>query len=180
MAAESSNIAPEPEKTGQPQEQGASKTADERCREVHVEAGSQMGAVRRRIVMFSLCLALFLSALDITIVATALPTIARHLDADAAEYAWIGSAYTLANTSSVAIWAKLSDIFGRKPIIMLANGAFFAGSLVSGLAATVGMLIGGRVLQGLGAGGCTIMVTIRHRARPGGRLYADHWLAMVL
>ncbi|ETN42956.1 uncharacterized protein HMPREF1541_02114 [Cyphellophora europaea CBS 101466] len=128
--------------------------------ENEIETGLSMGTLRRRIVMFSLCLALFLSALDVTIIATALPTIARHLDASAAEYAWIGSCYTLANTSSIAIWAKLSDIFGRKPIIMLANGTFLAGSLISGLASSVSMLIGGRILHGLGAGGCTILVTI--------------------
>jgi len=65
--------------------------------------GSSTGTLRRRIAMFALCLALFLSALDITIMSTALPTMARHLNATAAEYAWIGSCYTLSNTSSVAI-----------------------------------------------------------------------------
>ncbi|KAJ4508999.1 hypothetical protein HRR86_007549 [Exophiala dermatitidis] len=134
------------------------------CHEVaedKMQMGTRMRNIRRRrIVMFSLCLALFLSALDITIVGTALPTIARHLGASTAEYAWIGSCYTLANTSSIAIWAKLSDIFGRKPIIMLSNATFLAGSLISGLANSVSVLIGGRIVQGLGAGGCTILVTI--------------------
>ncbi|KAJ5636529.1 uncharacterized protein N7484_009842 [Penicillium longicatenatum] len=122
--------------------------------------GPSMGRLRRRSVMFSLCLAMFLSALDVTIVATALPTIARQVNASTAGYAWIGSAYTLSNTASVPVWAQLSNIFGRKPIIMLANLAFLGGSLICGLAKSVGMLIGGRVVQGLGGGGCLIMVTI--------------------
>ncbi len=57
---------------------------------VEIETVVGMTTLRRRIVMFSLCLALFLSALDITIVATALPTMAQHFHASSAEYAWIG------------------------------------------------------------------------------------------
>ena len=145
---------------GQLEESKNLATASENNVENWMEVTAKMGTARRRAVMLSLCLPLFLSALDVTIVATALPTIARHFEANTADYAWIGSCYTLANTSSVAIWAKLSDIFGRKPIIMIANGTFLAGSVVSGLASSIGMLIGGRIIQGLGAGGCTIMVTI--------------------
>ncbi|KAJ5623687.1 hypothetical protein N7490_012292 [Penicillium lividum] len=122
--------------------------------------GASMGPWRRRSVMFSLCLALFLSALDVTIVATALPTIAKQINASAAAYAWIGSAYTLSSTASVPVWAQLSNIFGRKPIIMIANLAFLGGSLICGITKSVGMLIGGRVVQGLGSGGCLIMVTV--------------------
>ena len=122
--------------------------------------GLQMGALRRRMLLFSLCLTNFLSALDVTIVSTALPTIASTLNANAAQYAWVGSAYTLASTSSTPIWAKFSDIFGRKPMILVANGTFMAGSLVAALAPTITVLIGGRVLQGLGGGGILVLVTI--------------------
>ncbi|KAH9904304.1 major facilitator superfamily transporter [Xylariomycetidae sp. FL2044] len=124
------------------------------------EMTMSMSTTRRRVVMFSLCLALFLSALDITIVATALPTIAHTLGATAAEYAWVGSSYTLASTSSTPIWAKLSDIFGRKAVLMVANAVFMAGSLVSALARSPSMLIGGRIAQGLGSGGSMVLVTI--------------------
>ena len=122
--------------------------------------GMQMGALRRRMLMLSLCLTLFLSALDITIVATALPTIASTLNATAAQYAWVGSSYTLASTSSTPIWAKFSDIFGRKSVLLVANGTFMAGSLVAALAPSVNTLIGGRILQGLGGGGIVILITI--------------------
>ncbi|KAH8671725.1 major facilitator superfamily-domain-containing protein [Xylariales sp. PMI_506] len=116
--------------------------------------------VRRRIILLSLCLTQFLGALDITIVATALPTIASSLDADAAQYAWVGSSYTLASTAATPIWAKASDVFGRKPTLLAANAVFAAGSLVAALSLSVNMLIGGRVLQGLGSGGMLILVTL--------------------
>jgi len=122
--------------------------------------GASLAPWRRRSVMFSLCLALFLSALDVTIVATALPTIAKQINASASAYAWIGSAYTLSSTASVPVWAQLSNVFGRKPIIMIANLVFLGGSLICGVAKSVGTLIGGRVVQGLGSGGCLIMVTV--------------------
>lgn len=119
-----------------------------------------MGTWQRRLVMLSLCLTLFLSALDITILSTALPTIAQQLHLSAQQYAWIGSGFTLASTASTPVWAKMSDIFGRKPVIMTAAGAFMAGSLVCALSTTGDMLIGGRVVQGLGAGGSLVLVTI--------------------
>ncbi|KAK8034237.1 hypothetical protein PG993_009232 [Apiospora rasikravindrae] len=122
--------------------------------------GSHMRAFKRRVLMFSLCLALFLAALDITIVATALPTITRELGANAAEYSWIGSSYLLASTSSGPIWAKMSDIFGRKSALLAANLLFMAGSLIAALSRTVGMLIAGRAVQGLGGGGLTVLVSI--------------------
>ncbi|KAK8038321.1 hypothetical protein PG994_015088 [Apiospora phragmitis] len=122
--------------------------------------GSHMRPLKRRVLMFSLCLALFLAALDITIVATALPTITRELGANAAEYSWIGSSYLLASTASGPIWAKFSDIFGRKSALLAANLLFMAGSLVAALARSVGMLIAGRAVQGLGGGGLTVLVSI--------------------
>ena len=112
------------------------------------------------VIMFSLCLALFLAALDVTIITTALPTIAGHFAATAADYTWIGSAYLLANSASVPVWGKLSDIWGRKPVILQANIIFMIGSLVAALSTSVGMLIGGRVIQGVGGGGLIVLVNI--------------------
>jgi Na+/melibiose symporter-like transporter len=122
--------------------------------------GIAMGPVKRRILMLSICLALFLAALDMTIVATALPTITAQLDATAAQYAWIGSSYTLASTAMSPLWAKASDIFGRKSIMMACNAIFMAGSLVAALAGSVEILIAGRTVQGVGGGGLLILVTI--------------------
>lgn len=110
--------------------------------------------------MASLCLTQFITALDVTIIATALPTITRTLAANASEYAWIGSSFTLASTTSSPIWAKLSDLFGVKWTLISANVVFFAGSLLAALARTPAMLIGGRTIQGLGSGGIQVLITI--------------------
>lgn len=115
---------------------------------------------RRKAIMLALCLTLLLSALDITIIATALPTIASTLHASAAQYAWVGSSYTLSSTASTPVWAKMSDIFGRKGTIMAAAATFMAGSLVAALAGSISVLIAGRTIQGLGGGGSLVLVTI--------------------
>jgi fucose permease len=111
-------------------------------------------------IMFSLCMALFLAALDVTIITTALPTIAIHFRASAADYTWIGSAYIVACAGAVPVWGKVSDIFGRKPALLLANAIFCGGSLISAISVNVKMLIAGRVVQGIGGGGLIILVNI--------------------
>lgn len=120
----------------------------------------EFSKVRILIIMFSLCTALFLSALDVTIITTALPTIAQHFGASSSGYTWIGSSYLLANASATPLWGKFSDIWGRKPMLIMANLVFMIGSLVAALATSIGMLIGGRVIQGLGGGGLIILVNI--------------------
>ena len=91
---------------------------------------------------------------------TAVPTITAHFHASEADYTWIGSAYLLASAASGPSWGKLSDIFGRKPVILLANGTFFVGSLISALAINIQMLLAGRVIQGIGGGGLIILANI--------------------
>lgn len=115
---------------------------------------------RITIIMFSLCMALFLSALDVTIITTALPTIARDYKASSSGYTWVGSAYLLANAAATPLWGKFSDIWGRKPMLVLANIVFMIGSLVAALSQSIGMLVGARVIQGLGGGGLIILVSI--------------------
>ncbi|CCT74652.1 related to DHA14-like major facilitator efflux transporter (MFS transporter) [Fusarium fujikuroi IMI 58289] len=119
-----------------------------------------MKTLQRRLVVLSLCLTLFLCALDTTILATALPTIGKELHVSAREYAWIGSSYTLSTTAVTPVWAKVSDIVGRKVSMMTSTGLFMAGSLICALASSSGMLIGGRTVQGLGGGGCMVLITI--------------------
>ncbi|CAI7614014.1 unnamed protein product [Penicillium pancosmium] len=120
----------------------------------------QMQPWQRRLIVLSLCMSLFLGALDITIISTALPSIAAHLGVTSREYAWIGSSYTLATTASTPVWVKISDICGRKPTIMAAVSIFMVGSLVSALARSSMSLIAGRVVQGLGGGGSIVLVTV--------------------
>lgn len=125
-----------------------------------VSQASELSKPRVAIVVFSLCMALFLAALDVTIIATALPTIAQRFEVTAAGYTWIGSGYLLAAAASAPVWGKISDIFGRKAIILAANVIFMAGSLIAALAVSAGMLIGARVIQGIGGGGLVILVYV--------------------
>jgi len=108
------------------------------------------------VIMFALCTAVFLGTLDSTIVTTALPTITEHFNS-ASGYTWIGSAFLLANASTIPSWGKASDIFGRKPMLLLANVIFMIGSLVAALSNSVGMLVAARAVQGLGSGGLVIV-----------------------
>lgn len=110
-------------------------------------------------ILAALYTSLFLAALDATIVATAIPTIAGHLHS-ASGYTWIGGAYLLANAASAPIWAKLSDIWGRKPILLAVVALFFLSSIVCALATSMTMLIVGRALQGVAGGGIFQLVSI--------------------
>ncbi|KAK1984987.1 multidrug resistance protein fnx1 [Colletotrichum cereale] len=111
------------------------------------------------LIVLSLCAALFLAALDVTIITTAVPTIAEEFDSNIG-YIWIGSAYLLANAAFVPTWGKISDIWGRKPVLLSAVGVFWVGSLICGLATSMGMLIGARAIQGVGGGGIIVLVNI--------------------
>ncbi|KAE8155175.1 major facilitator superfamily domain-containing protein [Aspergillus avenaceus] len=126
----------------------------------HILSTSKWQTLRSHLVIMSLFLSLFLAALDTTIVAPALPIIASRLNATTSEYTWVGSAYTLASTSTTPLRAKISDIWGRRVILMISNMIFLCGSLVCALSITPLMLIGGRVIQGVGSGGIIVMVAI--------------------
>ncbi|KAL8880553.1 MAG: hypothetical protein Q9198_002062, partial [Flavoplaca austrocitrina] len=104
-------------------------------------------------------LSLFISALDTTIVATAIPTISADLHA-ASGYLWIGGAYILAAAAGAPLWAKLSDIWGRKPILLAAVAWFAGSSILCARAKTIEMLIIGRAFQGTAGGGLIQLVNI--------------------
>lgn len=104
-------------------------------------------------------LSLFIAALDMTIVATAIPTISSDLHS-AAGYSWIGGAYLLANAAGAPVWAKLSDIWGRKPMLLIAAAVFLGSSIICALAQSINVLIVGRALQGTAGGGLIQLVNI--------------------
>jgi MFS family permease len=105
-----------------------------------------------RTILLSLMLTMFLAALDQTIVATALPTIGRQFR-DVSSLSWVITAYLLASTAVAPVFGTLSDIYGRRGMIIAALGLFIAGSVLCALAPTMTVLILARGLQGLGGGG---------------------------
>lgn len=107
----------------------------------------------------SLCFSCTLSALDLTIVTTAVPTIVSSFQS-VAGYIWIGSAYILTYTAVTPIWGSVANIWGRKPTILISLEIFLAGSLLCALAPRMEALIAGRAIQGLGGSGMGIMANI--------------------
>jgi hypothetical protein len=108
----------------------------------------------------ALTLSIFLVALDTVLIPTALPTISRSFHIPDSLYAWIGSSYLLANAASVPIWGKLSDVFGRKSVLLISNSIFLGASLVCAVSVNAPMLVAGRTVQGLGGGGVVILVHV--------------------
>src|SRR3954471_5193142 len=108
---------------------------------------------RQILVAFgAIMLATLLSALDQTIVATALPEIADDLHGFG-DLSWVVTAYLLSTTVTVPLYGKLSDLYGRRRLFVVSISIFLAGSALCGLAQSMGQLIAFRALQGLGAGG---------------------------
>jgi EmrB/QacA subfamily drug resistance transporter len=105
-----------------------------------------------RAILASLMLAMFLAALDQTIVATALPTIGRQFH-DVSSLSWVITAYLLASTAVAPVFGTLSDIYGRRAMIIVSLSLFIAGSVLCALAPNMPVLILARGLQGLGGGG---------------------------
>jgi EmrB/QacA subfamily drug resistance transporter len=104
------------------------------------------------IVFGTLMLAMLLAALDQTVLATALPTIVGELGG-LEHLAWVITAYMLASTSSVPLYGKLGDMYGRKIMLQVAIAMFIIGSIAAGVSQDMTQIIGSRVIQGLGAGG---------------------------
>ena len=104
------------------------------------------------LVMIGLMSGMFLSALDQTVVSTSMRTIADDLDGMALQ-AWVTTGYMIMSTISTPIYGKLSDIFGRRPLFIIAIIVFLAGSLLAGAAMDMYQLAAYRAIQGLGAGG---------------------------
>lgn len=106
---------------------------------------------QKLLVMIGVMMAMFLSALDQTIVATAMPRIVRDLNG-LEHLSWVITAYLLASTVIVPIYGKLSDIYGRKYFIIIAVVIFLIGSILSGFSQSMVQLIIFRGIQGLGGG----------------------------
>lgn len=105
----------------------------------------------RSFIMLGLALGMLLASLDQTVVGTALPRIVSELGGMSL-YAWLFTAYMLAETVVIPIAGKLSDRSGRKPIFLAGMAIFMTGSLLGGMSTSMEMLVASRFIQGLGAG----------------------------
>ena len=119
------------------------------------QSGAEIGQRRVLVIIGALLLGMLLAALDQTIVATALPTIAGDLHG-LSELSWVVTAYILASTASTPLWGKLGDLYGRKTFFQAAIVIFLVGSVLSGISHTMGQLIAFRAVQGIGGGGLMI------------------------
>ena len=117
--------------------------------------GPVLSSRRVLFIMGGLLLGMFLAALDQTIVATALPTIAGDLHS-LSRLAWVVTAYLLASTVSTPLWGKLGDQYGRKAFFQAAIVIFLAGSALAGLSGSMTELIIFRAVQGIGGGGLMV------------------------
>ncbi|KAI0268427.1 major facilitator superfamily domain-containing protein [Russula aff. rugulosa BPL654] len=109
-------------------------------------------------IIFSLTMSILLTAIEFTSIGTALPTITRSLKSE--QFIWVGSAYALGSTALVPLCGELSQILGRRPVMLSAIMLFALGSTICGAASSMNMLIAGRAVQGLGAGAITSSVQI--------------------
>ncbi|MGR6966249.1 DHA2 family efflux MFS transporter permease subunit [Geodermatophilus sp. URMC 61] len=103
-------------------------------------------------IIAGLMVAMFLAALDQTVVATAIRTIADDLQGYDLQ-AWATTAFLITSTISTPLYGKLSDIYGRRPFYLFAIGVFVVGSVLCGIAGSMYQLAAYRALQGIGAGG---------------------------
>ncbi len=106
----------------------------------------------RKLVTVALALAMFLAALEATAVGTAMPTVVADLGG-VSRYSWVFSAYLLTSTTTVPMFGKLADLFGRLRIFTVAVALFIMGAALCGTAQSFPQLIFFRAIQGLGAGG---------------------------
>ena len=153
-----------------------------------VRDGPQAIGQRRVLVIIgALLLGMLLAALDQTIVATALPTIAGDLHG-LSHLSWVVTAYLLASTVSTPLWGKLGDMYGRKVFFQASIVIFLVGSALCGLAQSMVELIAFRAIQGLGGGGLLVgaqtivgdVVPPRQRGRYQGIFGATFGVASVL
>src|SRR5574337_1824573 len=112
-----------------------------------------MGMDRKKwLVVIAVDLAMFLAALASTVVGTAMPTVVASLGG-LSLFSWVFSIYLLTSTASLPIFGRLSDLFGRRNMFLVAVWIFTGASALCGLATSMVFLISARALQGIGAGG---------------------------
>ncbi|KAK4082698.1 uncharacterized protein Triagg1_1588 [Trichoderma aggressivum f. europaeum] len=129
------------------------ETQDERAQE-------QKKSFKFKVTVFMLCVTSVSVAMDSVIVAATLAAITSSLKGNSLEAFWVGTSYLLAQTVAVPIYGTISDIFGRKWVMVFAIAIFLLGSVLCGCAQNMNWLVAARVVQGLGGGGCLTLTTV--------------------
>src|ERR1700710_265538 len=112
---------------------------------------SDIPTVRRPLVLASVMAAMFMIAIEAPIVSTAMPQIAGQLGG-LKLYSWVFSSFLLTQTATTVVFGKLSDIYGRKPVLLVGIALFLVGSIFCGLSTSIPIMIAFRLVQGIGAG----------------------------
>ncbi len=116
--------------------------------------------MNRPLTVAAILLSMFLSAMEATVVSTAMPTVIAELHGIEL-YGWVGAIYMLATTVTIPLWGKLADVAGRRPAMLAGIALFLVGSMASGLSRSMTTLVLMRAVQGLGAGSLqTVSLTI--------------------
>lgn len=169
----------------QPQPTGAAGAPDAGATDP--AEGTQMTHRQILEALSGLLLAMFVAMLSSTVVTNALPRIVTDLDGSQTGYTWVVVATLLAMTATTPIWGKLADLFDKKLLVQSALVIYSIGSLIAALAPSMEVLIGARVVQGLGVGGLTALVQVviatmvspRERGRYSGYIGAVFAIATV-
>jgi EmrB/QacA subfamily drug resistance transporter len=149
--------------------------------------GYRLSIGRILAIYAGLMMTMLLAALDQTIVATALPTIVSDLGG-ITQYSWVFTAYMLGSTVTVPLYGKLGDIYGRRPLFLIAITIFLVGSVLCGVAQGMTQLVVFRAVQGIGAGGMLplalttigVIVPPRDRGRYQGFIGATFGAASII
>ncbi|KUJ14242.1 MFS general substrate transporter [Mollisia scopiformis] len=115
---------------------------------------------QQKTILIALCTTSFVVSIDTFIMTNALPTIAKDFGISNAGYAWIGSAYMLSFGAALPMWANFSNICGRRAVLITTATIFLIGTIVAGLSRSNAALIAGRAVQGIGAGGLSVLANI--------------------
>jgi EmrB/QacA subfamily drug resistance transporter len=138
-------------------------------------------------VFASLCVLAFISALDVSIIATSLPKITADIGGGS-QFVWIANCFVISSTVLQPLFGQIADIFGRRYPLALSIIVFALGSGIGGGSHNVGMLIAGRTIQGVGAGGiyvlidivCCDLVPLRERGKYLGLMFSGAGVAAAL
>ena len=136
--------------------------------------------VQRRLVTAACMLAIFMAAVEATIVATAMPTIVAELGGFRL-FSWVFAAYLLATAVSTPLYGRLADLYGRKPVFVVGAAVFLIGSAACGFTHDMLLLVAFRVVQGLGAGSVQSIATtiVGDIYGPHERARVQGWLSAV-